>query len=262
MDLYTRTSDVTQSAMGRLADGALFSSTANLDVATGPYGGEVLFVLSVGGGGGGGIVEGNVDEQGFELCATPAPVQWVSQFPAEEEYLWPAHTALIPKLAPGRRHQWDTAFPGKTTIEFAAAYLWDTRLCCIGRWRGIEADEADMARMTVKAATRGLGMQDLWMAVPGLLVDREIDDDYSLSDAVALAYSVFDTTDAGSVQLSHVLGLVEFFYGDIHGMSAHKLNRLIEPVRAELSALCGVGDTAISRERFCEYFGSLDYGVI
>jgi hypothetical protein len=36
----------------------------------------------------------------------------------------------------------------------------------------------------------------------------------------------------------------------------------MQPVRAELSALCGVGDTAISRERFCEYFGSLDYGVI
>lgn len=40
--------DFSAVAIGRLADGALMSTTANLEVATGPYGGDVVFVIAKG----------------------------------------------------------------------------------------------------------------------------------------------------------------------------------------------------------------------
>ena len=53
-------------------------------MATGPYGGDVLFVLTKDSS----FAEGVPDDMGYHGMSTPAPVQWVSQFPHEEEFLW------------------------------------------------------------------------------------------------------------------------------------------------------------------------------
>ena len=79
--------------LGNLADPALFSTTKDLSVAKGiVYGGEILFLLAKG------SPEAQDEETrraGFRSVYSPAPVQWISQFP-DEEFLWPTNTALRP----------------------------------------------------------------------------------------------------------------------------------------------------------------------
>jgi hypothetical protein len=79
MELYKRDDgSVTPGALGCLADGGLLSTTASLDVASGPYGGNVLLVLTA-------AAPGEEDASpelealGFEQQTLPASVQWISQ---------------------------------------------------------------------------------------------------------------------------------------------------------------------------------------
>lgn len=255
-NMYRRgDSEFSAVTIGRLADGALMSTTANMEVATGPYSGDVVFVISKDPVE---LDEWSEDEQGFQFRSTPAPVQWVSQFPAEEEYLWPTHTSLIPKK-PSRRH--GVHVDGKIVYEFTPVYLWDTRLGCIGRWQNIPEDDMTTARTALKLASKGFGFQFAYLAVPALLLEREMDEDLELEDGLQLAFSVFDSQAVGWAPLEHVLATVKFFFSEAMGLSERKVLGLVAPMNEELSAIASddpVHGKVVTWEAYRAHFSAMD----
>ena len=225
-------------------------------MATGPYGGELLFVIQkdpeV-------VKEGQVDGEGFELRCTPAPVKWVSQFPAEEEYLWPTHTVLIPKLP---RHRQGDVCHDKEVYEFTPAYLWDTRSQSVGRIEDIEEDERQMARMTVTLASQGLGMQDAFMSLQGIFVDGEVEDDLGVEQALSIAFAVFDRKTCGTVVLDDVEGLLRFFHNSLFGVEGSELDALCERVLDQMRPLVRENDHRLHWSDFLAHFTTRDYALI
>ena len=257
LELYSRADgSVSASALGCLADGAPLSTTTDLGVAADAYGGEVLLVLTPGGA----EFESAVPElaaKGFEQVFAPGPVRWVSQFPAEEEHMWPCHTALVPKPFAGRatRGGATAARAGKTVVVASPRYLWDAVHGCVGRWAGISPEDADFVEGTCRAAARGLGIQYLTMAVPMLLVEREVDRDWaSAGDAVLAAFSVFDVEDKGACTLAAALELVAFFYREVLRAPPAVVEERVARVAPELAALCEPPGEVISWERFRDHF--------
>lgn len=101
--------------LGRLSDNCLMSTTSSFTVATSGFASDMVLVLNTmakedgstkcprqGSNPFSSESEGAPSLTGFEIMTTPAPVQWLSQFPHEEEYLWPTNTCLIPKLLKDR----------------------------------------------------------------------------------------------------------------------------------------------------------------
>ncbi len=185
-----------------------------------------------------------------------------TQFPAEEEWLWPCYTALVPKPPKGRGRTPGIlkAAPGKTVVELTPRFLWDARLGCVGRWRDIEASEAEMAQAALAAASRGLGLQFLIMAVPMLFVDRQVDVDYgSVDDAILQAFSVFDPEDTGRTTRAAALELIEFFYTKVlgtqgTGVPGGAANHWAPIVLPQLEALCEPPGEDITWHRFRDFF--------
>lgn len=198
----------TDKAIGRICDCGLFSTTADISIATEKYRGEILFIISGAyrdGNGNGGYI----DEEGYEMMSTPAPVQWISQYPDEAEYLWPTFTAFIPKPMSERK---STRIDGKEIYEFTPVYLWDTTLKCIGRYSNIEESDLEMAQMANQFAPHQYGLQDIYMAVPGLFINHEIDEDFEPADAFSVAFSLFDRNAVGYVSMDDILEVIRVFY--------------------------------------------------
>ena len=230
--MYNKEDNVNQGSLGRLADCALFSTTKDLAVATGSvYGGEIVFLLSQNDEL---VKEGHVNEAGFRAVCSPAPVRWISQFPGEEEFLWPTNTALIPKLP---SHRCGLAVAGREVYEFTPIYLWDTRLRCVGRWRDIESSEMEMAKMAVKLSSRGIGMQDAYMAIPGLLVDNEVDEDFEPEEAISIGFSLFDLEGTGAATWDAIESLLRFFYSEIMERPPAEMESVVHKITLELKPL-------------------------
>jgi len=245
--------EVTQGALGRISDPGLFSTTSQWEVATGEiYGGEILFVISKIGGS---FKEGQIDENGFERLCTPAPVSWISQYPGEEEYLWPSYAGFVPKI-PSTRD--GLTANNKEVYEFTPIYLWDPKNFCIGRWKDIEKSELEMLKMGIKLASKGLGLQHAMMGIQMLYIEEQVDEDLEVDEAVSLAFSIFDRGETGSFKWKEAEKLIQFFYEEV--MENNSPSEMIERIKMKLLPL-QENDGRILWNRFYEHFSSIKYTI-
>jgi hypothetical protein len=110
-----------------IGDLAVFSTTSSLSVATGKvFGGDILMSIRL-----------PFDKKSNKILAeakgpdgnkyrmVPAPISWLSQYPSEDEYLWPTGTLFTCESPKHRNDKLDSDFPKKRVYQFTPQYLWN-----------------------------------------------------------------------------------------------------------------------------------------
>ena len=189
-----------ESFVAGIVDTAVLSCTSRLAVAnSAAFGSDMIF--SVSGADGASIeFEQMLDRRGFEMRCVPAPVAWVSQYPGEEEYLWPTSTILFPKAVAERDYLLKDQCASKKVYEFYACYAWNSSLGCYGGSASTDLESG--MKIVIK---HGVPFMDAVCCVYYLLLRKDIMvNAVSKERVISNAFSMFDRDGNGTISVRFV----------------------------------------------------------
>ena len=80
------------------------------------------------------------------------------------------------------------------------------------------------------------------MAIPGLLVDNEVDEDFEPEEAISIGFSLFDLDGTGAVTGDAIESLLRFFYSEIMEMPPVDMEGVVNQIAVELKPLVRLED--------------------
>jgi hypothetical protein len=173
--------------------------------------------------------------RGYEMRCLPAPVAWVSQYPSEDEYLWPTSTILFPKAPAYRDGGLEATCAGKKVYQFTACYAWNSQFSQTGGcYGGSTSSDLELGMKIV--IKYGVPFMDAVFCVYYLLLRKEFMVNTLSKDRVlSNAFSLFDRDCNGSL----CVRLVEELFRDVIKIMAQLEEApaaLVELVDAEIDS--------------------------